>query len=108
QATLSGSRLDLPDWLPNSRRRRLLSTIQQSLQIPETEWPQRNHHTRLRPTGEQERRFEQLRLKRDQLTADLALDASVLASRSALEKVVRQPETIETVLMRWQRDLLGV
>jgi ribonuclease D len=108
QATLSGSHLDLPDWLPNSRRRRLLSTIHQSLQIPEAEWPQRNRHTRLRPTGEQEKRFEQLRLRRDQLAADLALDASVLASRSALEKVVREPETIETVLMRWQRDLLGV
>jgi ribonuclease D len=108
QATLSGSRLDLPDWLPNPRRRRLLSTIHQSLQIPEAEWPQRNRHTRLRSTGDQEKRFEQLRLKRDQLAADLALDASVLASRSALEKVAREPETIETVLMSWQRDLLGV
>jgi ribonuclease D len=108
QATLSGSGLDVPDWLPSSRRRRLLSTIHQSLQIPETEWPQRNRQIRLRPTGEQEKRFEQLRLKRDQLAADLALDSSVLASRSALEKVVREPETVETVLMRWQRDLLGV
>jgi ribonuclease D len=108
QAALSGSRLDVPDWLPSSRRRRLLSTIHQSLQIPEAEWPRRNRQIRLRPTGEQEKRFEELRLKRDQLAADLVLDASVLASRSALEKVVREPETVETVLMRWQRDLLGV
>jgi len=82
--------------------------IHQSLQIPEADWPQRNRHTRLRSTGEQEKRFEQLRLKRDQLAAELALDPSVLASRSALEKVVREPEAVETVLMRWQRDLLGV
>jgi ribonuclease D len=108
QAALGGSALDVPDWLPSSRRRRLLSTIHQSLQIPETEWPQRNRQVRPRPSGEQEKRFEQLRLKRDQLAADLALDASVLASRSALEKVVREPEAVETVLMRWQRDLLGV
>ncbi|HET9378147.1 MAG TPA: HRDC domain-containing protein [Chthoniobacterales bacterium] len=108
QATLAGSHLDLPDWLPSSRRRRLLATIHQSLQIPEAEWPPRNRHTRVRPTSEQEKRFEQLRLKRDQLAAELALDASVLASRSALEKVVREPDTVETVLMRWQRDLLGL
>jgi len=108
QTALNGVHLDLPDWLPSSRRRRLLSTIHQSLQIPEVEWPQRNRHIRLRPTSEQEKRFEQLRLKRDQLAGDLALDASVLASRNALERVVREPEAVETVLMRWQRDLLGV
>jgi hypothetical protein len=108
RVTLSGSHLDLPDWLPSSRRRRLLATIHQSLQIPEAEWPQRHRHTRVRPTNEQEKRFEHLRLKRDQLAADLALDASVLASRSALEKVVREPGTVETVLMPWQRDLLGL
>ena len=41
------------------------------------------------------------------LWATDALDASVLASRSALEIVVREPGTVETVLMPWQRDLLG-
>jgi ribonuclease D len=66
QAALGGSHLDIPDWLPNSRRRRLLSAIHQSLQIPEAEWPQRKRQNRLRPTGEQEKRFEQLRHKRDQ------------------------------------------
>jgi ribonuclease D len=108
QTALSGSRLDLPDWLPSSRRRRLLAAIHESLQIPETEWPQRNRHARLRPTSEQERRFERLRTKRDQLATALALDPSVVASRSALEKVVREPEAAESVLMRWQRELLGV
>jgi ribonuclease D len=108
QTALSGSRLDLPDWLPSSRRRRLLSAIHQSLQIPDAEWPQRSRHPRLRSTGEQERRFEQLRLKRDQLATTLALDPSVVASRSVLEKVAREPEAVETVLMRWQRELLGI
>jgi ribonuclease D len=108
QVALTGSRLDLPDWLPSSRRRRLLATIHQSLEIPETEWPQRNRNARLRPTSDQERRFEQLRSKRDQIATALALDASVLASRSALEKIVREPEAAETVLMGWQRELLEV
>ncbi|HZC36086.1 MAG TPA: hypothetical protein VE242_10755, partial [Chthoniobacterales bacterium] len=75
---------------------------------PETEWPQRNRNARFRPTSDQEQRFEQLRSKRDQIAAALALDASVLASRSALEKIVREPQAVETVLMRWQRELLEV
>jgi ribonuclease D len=108
QVALTGSRLDIPDWLPSSRRRRLLTTIQQSLEIPEMEWPQRNRNARLRPTSDQERRFEQLRSKRDQIATALALDASVLASRSALETIVREPGAAGTVLMRWQRELLEV
>jgi ribonuclease D len=108
QTTLNGSHLDLPSWLPSTRRRRLLSAIEESLQIPEAEWPQRNRYARTRSTSEQERRFEQLRAKRDQLATALALDSSVVASRSALERVIREPESAETVLMRWQRELLGI
>src|SRR5260370_12656326 len=80
EAALSASRLDVPDWLPSSRRRRLLSVIHQSLQIPDADWPQRNRHTRLRPTCEQEKRFEHLRLNPDQLATQLTLDGCVLAS----------------------------
>ena len=108
QTISSGVHLDLPDWLPSARRRRLLSAIHEALQIPETEWPQRNRHARLRPTGEQEKRFEQLRLKRDQLASALAVEASVVATRGALERVVREPETADSVLMRWQRELLEI
>jgi ribonuclease D len=108
QAALDGTNLDLPHWLPSPRRKRLLAAIHQSLQIPEKEWPQRNRPTRFRTTGEQERRFEQLRTKRDQIATALAIDASVLASRGALEKIVRDPEAAHTALMRWQRELLGI
>jgi ribonuclease D len=108
QTVLSGARLDIPNWLPSSRRRRLLSVIAQSLEIPETEWPKRSRNVRTRPTSDQEKRFEQLRLRRDRLATDLALEASLLASRGALEKVAREPEAVETVLMRWQRDLLEI
>jgi ribonuclease D len=108
RTALSGARLDVPNWLPSSRRRRLLSAIAQSLEIPETEWPKRSRNVRMRPTSDQEKRFEQLRLKRDRLATDLSLEASVVASRSALEKVAREPEAVEAVLMRWQRELLEI
>jgi ribonuclease D len=108
QTVLSGARPQIPNWLPSSRRRRLLLVVAQSLEIPESEWPKRSRNVRMRPSGDEERRFEQLRLKRDQLATDLALEASVVASRNALEKVAREPEAVEAVLMRWQRDLLGI
>jgi ribonuclease D len=47
-----------------------------------------------------------LKARRDTLAEELALDPGVLASRSVLEKVAREPEMAATHLMKWQRELL--
>jgi ribonuclease D len=96
----------LPSWLPGGRRRRLLEVLRSASQIPESEWPQKDRSLRHRPTSQQEKRFEALKARRDALAEQLTLDPGVLASRSVLEKVAREPEMAGTHLMRWQQELL--
>ena len=107
KTAVSGERIEYPRWLPLSRRRRLEQSIERALSLPESEWPQRPKSTRIRSTPEQESRFDRLRSRRDVLADQLALDAAIIAPRSALEAVSRQPESAPAILMNWQRDLLG-
>jgi ribonuclease D len=98
----------LPNALHSTRRKRLTALLQEALLLPEAEWPQRVRLARDRPTGEQEQRMEQLKNRRDRVAEDLQLDPGVIAPRQALERISREPETVASVLMRWQRQLLGL
>ena len=70
--------------------------------------PLRDPAIRLRLTPEHEKRFEELRQRRDRAALELRLDPGVLAPRQALERLVREPQNADATLMRWQRQLLGV
>ena len=52
--------------------------------------------------------MEQLKNRRDRVAEGLQLDPGVIAPRQALERISREPETVGSVLMRWQRQLLGL
>ena len=98
----------LPPNLPNGRRARLQAALEKALGLPESEWPQRVRSKRVRPSLEQEKRFEELKARRDRIATELELDPSVIAPRQALERVVRAPESAGMVFMSWQRELLGL
>lgn len=98
----------IPQGVQGSRRKRLHSVLQQAMELPESEWPQRVPPVRIRATGEQDQRLEQLKNRRDRVAEGLQLDPGVVAPRQALERISREPETAGAVLMRWQRQLLGL
>jgi len=98
----------IPLGVQGSRRKRLHIVLQQALQLPESEWPQRAHPVRMRATNEQEQRLEQLKNRRDRLAEGLQLDPGVVAPRQALERISREPEAVGSVLMQWQRQLLDL
>ena len=75
---------------------------------PNRNGPQRVRPVRIRATGEQDQRLEQLKNRRDRVAEGLRLDPGVVAPRQALERISREPETAGTVLMHWQRQLLGL
>jgi ribonuclease D len=108
RSAASGERIKYPPWLPSSRRRRLERTIEQALNLPESAWPVRRKSVRTRSAPEQEQRLEHLRARRDAVSQELALDPAIIAPRSALESVSRQPDSASEVLMVWQRELLGL
>jgi ribonuclease D len=100
--------LRIPPGVQGSRRKRLHSVLQQAMQLPESEWPERVRPVRIRATSEQDQRLEQLKNRRDRVAEGLRLDPGVVAPRQALERITREPETAGTVLMHWQRQLLGL
>jgi ribonuclease D len=100
--------VNLPPGVHGLRRKRLATVLEEALLLPEAEWPQRVKSVRNRPTDEQEQRMEQLKNRRDRVAEGLQLDPGVVAPRQALERISREPESVDSILMRWQRQLLGL
>jgi ribonuclease D len=97
-----------PPNLAPTRKKRLEIVVDEAMRLPESEWPARIKTIRDRPTDEQERRLEQLKNRRDHVAQELDLDPGVLAPKQALERISREPDSLETMLMRWQRQALGL
>jgi Ribonuclease D len=88
------------------RRKSFEVVLALALHIPESEWPVQPKTRRRRPSREETERFEHLKAVRDKVAAELALDPSIIAPRSALEAASVDPST--SALMNWQRKLLGL
>jgi len=99
------------DFLPRNfsprREAGLKRAVEHALSLPPDQHPDWirtvHHHT----TAAEQKRFEALRKKRDQIAAELALDPTLIASRSALENIARTGSAdASSELMEWQKVLL--
>ena len=101
---------ETPDFRHFSARRRqnFREAAKAALEMREEEWPVYKRRSGSRPTPAMVRRTEELRKRRDKNTAELGLDPSFVASRSALEALASDPTAAETLLAPWQRDLLDL
>jgi hypothetical protein len=61
-----------------------------------------------RPTAEMRRRADELRERRDKSAGQLGLERSFIASRGALEAIAADPARATTLLVPWQRELIGI
>ena len=61
-----------------------------------------------RPTAEMRARADQLRERRDKAAEQLGLERSFIASRGALEAIAVNPARATSLLVPWQRDLIGI
>jgi hypothetical protein len=92
--------------MSNRRRKSFEIILALALHIPEPEWPVPTRGGRRRPSREQTERFEHLKNTRNKVAAELGLDFSIVAPRSALEAASVDPQT--PLLMRWQKQLLDL
>jgi len=99
----------VPDYKYFSARRRQAfnEAARIALQSPESEWPVMRRRSGVRPTAEMRRRADQLRERRDKAAEQLGLERSFIASRGALEAIAADPERAATLLVPWQRKLIG-
>ncbi len=87
------------------RSKRFSAAAEAALALPEGEWPVLVRRARTRPTPEEEKRFLELKTKRDAAAAGLKLDPSLIAPKATLEALAADPTAADR-LLPWQREIL--
>jgi len=100
----------LPDYRHFSSRRRqaFRMAAQNAMQLSESEWPVLQRRFGTRPTPEAIRRAEELRRRRDRAARELDLEQSFIAPRSTIEAIAAKETRASSLLVSWQRTLLGI
>ena len=103
----SGSK---PDYKHFSFRRRqaFREAARIALAAPESDWPVLPRRLGTRPSLETVRRTEELLLRRDKSAEETGLEPSFIASRQTLEAIAADQARAASLLVPWQRELLGV
>jgi ribonuclease D len=99
-----------PDYKRFSARRRqtFYESAKSALQLPQSEWPVMHRRCANRPSSDVVRRAEQLRMQRDKSAEQLGLEPPFIASRGTLEAIAADPTRATTLLVPWQRELIGI
>jgi ribonuclease D len=92
--------------LPPRRESSLTHALERGLKVPASEYPALRQNKGQRLTRAEQTRTEELRLRRDQIGAELNIDPALIASRATLLKIAQHGQVEESELMSWQRDLL--
>jgi ribonuclease D len=100
----------VPDYKHFSARRRqtFCESAGSGLQLPQSEWPDMRRRSATRPTSDVVRRAEQLRTRRDTSAKQLGLEPPFIAARGAIEAIAADPTRATTLLVPWQRELIGI
>jgi ribonuclease D len=104
----AGNPAELPPRFPMSAARRFHQAVRAAMEETPEQWPKRKFGKRLDRSNEAEKYFEELKTKRDKIAAELDLDPSLIASRSALDFISIKPDTVGDFLLNWQRKLLDL
>jgi len=109
-AAISFASGDLADYKHFSPRRRqaFREAARIGLATPESEWPILRRRFGTRPTAETVRCTEELRRRRDKSADKLGLEPSFVAPRGTLEAVAADGTRAISLLVPWQRELLGI
>ena len=101
---------NMPDYQHFSHRRRqaFREAAELGLAVPESDWPVLSRRFGTRPTAETVRRTEELRQRRDKSAEELGLEPSFVAPRGSLEAIGADHARAASLLVPWQRELLGI
>ena len=94
--------------LSDRRRHGFLAAAQSALELPEEALPQRPPRGKRTHTPGFDKKVEALRQRRDRHAKELAIDPAFIAPRGTLEGLAADPSRSETLLVRWQRELLDL
>jgi ribonuclease D len=101
---------DVPDYkhFSDRRRREFRKAAERGLSLPEKDWPVSRRRPGTRPTDKMLKRAEDLKSRRDRAAKKLDVEPSFIASRGTIETIAADEDRAESLLVPWQRELLGV
>jgi ribonuclease D len=101
---------EMPDYRHFSTRRRgtFRAAAERALELEEREWPAPRKRFGIRRSAEANRRLEELRRRRDQSATEQELEPAFVAPRAALETIAADESRAATLLVPWQRELIGL
>ena len=99
-----------PDYthFSSRRRRAFQEAAEQALKSAPETWPQPRPRTGVRPTQEMRERAEALKRRRDRGATQLEIEPQFVAPRAALEALAADESAGASLLVPWQRELLGI
>jgi ribonuclease D len=87
--------------------RSLTAAVAKGLQVDPETLPRRKRNRDHRPLTPQELAFQdRLKADRDVLATKLKLDATLIANRSQLAQIAREPAKLKELLLPWQCELI--
>ena len=100
--------LRIPHRFSSRRREALLEAVERGLKIPESKLPTRRPRETNHPDVAMLRRFHNLKKKRDETAAKLAIDPTLIAAKADLLELARNPTDNDGHMMKWQLKLLAI
>lgn len=85
----------------------LAEAVRQGLAMDPATLPRRERRREYNPMSPEElSRQDRIKADRDRLAQGINLDPTLIATRAQLVQIAREPESIDTVLLPWQAELL--
>ncbi len=101
-------RVQLPSHFRSERVKRFKEALSVVAALPASEWPERPQGKRRKRDRDFDRRLDQLLKVREQTAAKLDIESSLIAPRAVLEGLAANEVKAEDVLLKWQRECLGM
>ena len=95
-----------PPKMSPRRRETLLAAIKAGVAVPAAQHPEIVRHEFRRPSEAEYRRFREIEKRRDAQAHELAIDPTLIASKSVIGDLARDWDKHAAELMNWQRELL--
>jgi ribonuclease D len=92
--------------LPARRQASLLGALERGLKVLPSEYPILRQNKGRRLTRAEQTQTEELRRRRDRISAELGIDPALVASRATLVALAQNGQVKASDLMDWQRHLL--
>lgn len=104
----TGNRVPFPPHFRADRRRRLEKALSEAESACPSTYPTKVKGLRRRRDSDFERRVNEILEVRDKKAAELDIESSLIASRAVIESLAIEDEGSEGLLLRWQKECLGL